>query len=95
VGSEPLGASVPLEGLDAPWAGVTAGRSQVRVFSGYAGWGPGQLDDEVAAGAWWVLEAQPDDPFCSDPERLWKAVLRRQGGELALVSAYPRDPRWN
>jgi putative transcriptional regulator len=63
----------------------------VRVFSGYAGWSPGQLDDELAAGAWWVVEAEPDDVFTADPLGLWARVLRRAGGWLALFAHYPVD----
>jgi putative transcriptional regulator len=67
----------------------------VRVFAGYAGWAAGQLEGEIAAGAWWAVDALPDDPFSDDPETLWKRVLRRQGGSLALVASYPRDPMMN
>ena len=44
---------------------------------------------------WYVLPAEPSDAFCPDPERLWPAVLRRQGGELAYVATYPDDPGLN
>jgi putative transcriptional regulator len=68
---------------------------QVRVFAGYAGWAPGQLESEVEEGAWWVLEALPHDCFSSQPELLWRQVLRRQGPPLALVATYPEDPALN
>jgi putative transcriptional regulator len=67
----------------------------MRVYAGYAGWGPGQLDAEVAEGAWYVVAGAPDDVFCSRPEVLWRDVLRRQGGDLALVSTFPPDPTLN
>lgn len=63
----------------------------VRVFRGYAGWGAGQLDGEIAAGAWIVLDAEPDDPFSNDPDDLWRTVLRRQGGRLAWLAGAPDD----
>ena len=69
--------------------------AQVRVFSGYAGWGPGQLEDEIAEGAWYLLDADPDDALCTEPGGLWGAVLRRQGGSLALVASFPADPNLN
>ncbi len=67
----------------------------VRLFSGYAGWGPGQLEAEVAEGSWFVVGAEAPDPVSADPEGLWRRVLRRQGGSLAVVSGYPPDPGVN
>ncbi len=67
----------------------------IRVFAGYAGWGPGQLEGEVDAGAWFVVSAEAADALAADPEALWKRVLRRQGGQLALVAAFPNDPNLN
>jgi putative transcriptional regulator len=74
---------------------LQASFSQVRVFAGYAGWGAGQLEAEIGTGAWWILDAQAEDAFSDEPEDLWKQVLRRQGGSLALVAAYPDDPVLN
>ncbi|MFN2539628.1 MAG: YqgE/AlgH family protein [Mycobacteriales bacterium] len=68
---------------------------EVRVFAGYAGWSPGQLEAEVAEGAWWVLDALPSDCFTAEPERLWSTVLRRQGMPLALAASYPPDVALN
>jgi putative transcriptional regulator len=67
----------------------------LRIFAGYAGWAADQLEAEIAAGSWWVLEALDDDVFSSEPNLLWKQVLRRQGYPLQLVSAYPPDPSLN
>lgn len=63
----------------------------VRVFAGYSGWAPGQLDDEVAMGGWLVVAMEADDVFCGDPDVLWQRVLRRQGGEVAWLSLHPDD----
>ena len=65
------------------------------MFAGYAGWGAGQLEEELAADAWWAIEAAEEDVFSEDPSQLWKRVLRRQGGALAITSAYPPDPSLN
>jgi len=81
--------------LDMEPEGLHALFSHLRVFAGYAGWSAGQLEAELDAGAWWILDAQPDDPFCDEPDDLWKRVLRRQRGSLALVAAYPDDPMLN
>ena len=67
----------------------------LRVFAGYAGWAPGQLEAEIAEGAWYVVDALPGDPFLAEPEALWRAVLRRQGWPLAAVALAPRDPTMN
>ncbi len=64
----------------------------VRLFAGYAGWGPGQLEGELQAGAWWVVDAEPEDAFTLEPGDLWKQVLRRQPRPLKYVSWYPEDP---
>ncbi len=62
----------------------------VRIYSGYAGWGAGQLEAEIVEGSWYVVPAAPDDPF-DRPEGQWARVLRRQHGYLALVSTFPDD----
>jgi putative transcriptional regulator len=69
--------------------------SGLRVFSGYAGWGEGQLEAELAEESWYVVEALPGDVLCSDPDQLWRAVLRRQPGEMAYLATYPDDPTMN
>jgi putative transcriptional regulator len=81
--------------LDAPPELVVPALEGLRIFAGYAGWGPGQLEAEIAEGAWWVLDAEPGDAFADEPERLWRDVLRRQGGSLALLATYPDDPSHN
>ena len=52
-------------------------------------------DGEIDEGAWYVLRGEPADAFAADPGRLWRTVLRRQGGELAMVATYPDDPNAN
>lgn len=64
----------------------------VRVFAGYAGWSPGQLEAEITEGGWFVVDAEPDDVFAEDPEELWRTVLHRQGGVFITV---PEDPSLN
>jgi putative transcriptional regulator len=86
---------IGLVDLDTPPQLLAGGIASFRVFAGYAGWGPGQLQSEIDEGAWYVLHADPADPFVPEPERLWQAVLRRAGGSLALVATYPEDPSLN
>lgn len=69
--------------------------TRARVFAGYAGWGAGQLESELAEDSWIVERAQPNDVFTSDPDGLWSAVLRRKGGPFAILASMPVDPRVN
>lgn len=68
---------------------------QLRIFSGYAGWAAGQLQGELREQAWFVVEAEPGDPFSEDSEGLWQRVLRRQPGNLAMFANFPADPGLN
>ncbi len=68
---------------------------EVRVFAGYAGWAPGQLEGEIEQGAWTSVEALPEDVFTDDPDGLWHRVLARQPGRLRLLAGFPADPSVN
>jgi putative transcriptional regulator len=68
---------------------------RARVFVGYSGWGPGQLENELDEQAWILAEATTDDVFAQDAERLWTRVLRRLGGAYAVLALMPDDPRVN
>ena len=76
-------------------ADVIDGAGRIRVFAGYAGWGPGQLESEIERDDWILEPARPDDVFAADPEALWASVLERKGGEYALVARMPDDPSLN
>ena len=86
---------IGLVDLEAPPELLAGGITSLRVFAGYAGWGPGQLQAEIEEGAWYVLPGEPTDVFLAEPERLWPEVLRRQGGDFAIVATYPDDPLLN
>ena len=97
-GAQPIPGAVARLGLvdlEAPPELLAGGITSLRVFAGYAGWGPGQLQAEIEEGAWYVLAGEPTDAFLAEPERLWPEVLRRQGGEFAIVATYPDDPLLN
>jgi putative transcriptional regulator len=81
--------------LDSDPAVLAGSLRELRVFAGYAGWSRGQLEAEVAEGAWYVVESLPLDAFDSDPDQLWSAVLRRQPWPMSLVATCPADPRLN
>lgn len=63
----------------------------LRVFAGYAGWSPGQLDEEIDRGDWIVVPALPEDVLAPPDTDLWGHTLRRQGMPLALLATYPLD----
>jgi len=65
------------------------GVEAVRLFSGYAGWSPGQLEAEVERGGWLILPGLLDDAFTPDPDGLWRSVLLRSGGRVALYANAP------
>src|SRR3954451_17444495 len=65
---------------------------RARVFAGYAGWGPGQLESELERDDWIVVEADPEDVFDADAGSLWSRVLDRQGGRMRLLARMPVDP---
>ncbi|MEV5377956.1 hypothetical protein B7P34_16785 [Streptosporangium nondiastaticum] len=99
-GDGPLGwrrvhGAIGLVDLEAPPELLAAALGSLRIFAGYAGWGPGQLEDELVEGAWYVVESEPGDVSSPDPSQLWRAVLRRQRNELAMVATYPDDPSLN
>jgi len=74
---------------------ISAPVDQVRVFAGYAGWGAGQLEAEIAQGAWFVVDGFPEDAMSDAPDHRWRAVLRRQSGRLKLFANYPVDVSMN
>jgi len=91
----PLFGGLGLVQLDDAAAGPRVGVDRLRVFAGHAGWTSGQLEAEVAAGGWIVVDAEADDAFAADPVDLWRRVLARQPGRLAWFANCPPDPRVN
>jgi putative transcriptional regulator len=81
--------------LEAPPELLAAELGSLRIFAGYSGWAPGQLEKELRDGAWYVVESEPGDVSAPDPERMWRSVLRRQRNELSMVATYPDDPSLN
>jgi putative transcriptional regulator len=99
------------EGLDPEWHPVLGevglvdltldpndlgGVIAARVYSGYAGWGAGQLEWELSErSSWFVVDAEIDDVFSEDPAGLWRSVLARQEGHLSWIADFPLDPATN
>lgn len=72
-----------------------AGITGLRIFAGYSGWSPGQLEAEMAMDGWFVLDAEPDDLFAETAEELWRRVLARQSGPVRRFASFPEDPSVN
>lgn len=85
----------PVRLVDVSAAPPVGELAEVRVFAGYAGWAPGQLEDEIGQGAWTSVPALAQDVFTRQPERLWAQVLARQPGRLRLLAGFPEDPSLN
>jgi putative transcriptional regulator len=66
---------------------------RARVFIGHAGWGPGQLDEELANDAWIVADLEPEDVFAVGD--LWAEAVARRGGDFRLLATMPDDPSLN
>ncbi|MFZ0217913.1 MAG: YqgE/AlgH family protein [Candidatus Dormiibacterota bacterium] len=84
-------AGIGIVDLDSTPVMVATRVDRLRIFAGYAGWGPGQLETEIQSGGWYVLSPEARDPFTSRPTDLWRDVLRRQGGQLATLSTMPDE----
>jgi putative transcriptional regulator len=90
-GWEPLVDRIGTVDLGRAPADVAPEVEAIRVFAGYAAWGPGQLDGELALDGWYVVDTEPGDLLSDDPGTLWRRVLRRQGGDLAIAANFPLD----
>jgi putative AlgH/UPF0301 family transcriptional regulator len=87
---------VHLVDLDSDASALVGHIDGLRVFAGYAGWSPGQLAGEIAEGAWACVPGCAEDVLSgvSGPE-LWREVMGRQTGRLAVLSTAPADPGAN
>lgn len=68
---------------------------RARVFAGFSGWGPGQLEAEMGVDTWIIDPAREDDVFTDAPDLLWSRVLERKGPEYRQMSRTPYDPSMN
>jgi putative transcriptional regulator len=95
VGMRHLTSDLCLLDLDTDPDDVLPRLEGLRVFAGYAGWAPEQLEDEIDEGSWFVLPTAPGDVFAGQAATLWSDILRRQSGDLRLLATYPADPSLN
>ena len=62
---------------------------RARVLAGYAGWGPGQLDDELAQSAWLMADVDVDLVFDIDASVMWETAIRRLGADPSMLQSSP------
>lgn len=74
--------------------GLDLGR-RIKMFAGYAGWSPGQLEDEMERNAWVTYPASVELVFDSEPVNLWKDIMGRKGWKYRLMAQGPEDPSVN
>ena len=68
---------------------------QLKVFAGYAGWSPGQLDEELKRGSWLTHPASLELVFADNVSSLWSQIVRQKGWQYRLLSEQPEDLNWN
>jgi putative transcriptional regulator len=86
---QPVSDGVAVVDLRADPLALIGDLDDFRLFVGYAGWGKGQLEAEIAEGGWFVVDAQPEDVFAATTDELWVTVLARQGGLFRTISENP------
>jgi putative transcriptional regulator len=70
-----------------------ASSEELRFYVGYAGWGPGQLEAEMDAGAWRVIRGGADTVFATKPDSLWNRVMRNLDVTFARSFPLPSPAR--
>jgi putative transcriptional regulator len=68
---------------------------RLKIFAGYAGWSPGQLEDEMKRDTWMTHPASLELVFHPNPEQLWPEILKEKGWKYKLIAESPEDPSWN
>lgn len=95
VGRVPGNAAVATIDLDGDPAIAAAWIKRLRLFRGYSGWGPRQLDGEINAGAWFTVDAHLDDIFDAEAATLGERIFRRQTGTMQWFANAPTEPNVN
>lgn len=70
-------------------------QDNILFFVGYSGWGPGQLEGELAEKSWIVAPHNVDFVFGDNQDQLWQNLLRSMGKKFQVLSNYPTDPSLN
>lgn len=95
LGTELLFGGIGLLDLDTPAPLIVPKLGAFRIFVGYSGWGPGQLEDEIQRGAWHVVPREPRDPFREHTDQMWRQVLLRQRSPVSFLATFTDTPELN
>ena len=68
---------------------------RVRLFMGYSGWSPGQLELELTTGSWLPAPGSTERVFQRETATLWREVIRALGPDFAAAADQPPEPEWN
>jgi len=68
---------------------------RIKIFAGYSGWSPGQLEDELNRDSWLTYPATVELVFHTPPEQLWKEIMKHLGWQQQLFADSPEDLSWN
>ena len=91
-GLRPVTDHLAIVDLDGEATDLDAAVDGVRIFAGYAGWGAGQLEGEIAGGDWYVVPALPPDAFRADPTRPLARRDASAAGRARLARQQARRP---
>jgi putative transcriptional regulator len=85
-----------IEYLTGEWAALPEKqRPVVRIYAGYSGWGPGQLESELKRESWVVLKATQQVVFDPDPQATWAEALARKGPLYQIILQTGFKPSMN
>ncbi len=90
-GIAPVAGPVCLVDVDADPAELAPSLQGIRIYGGHSGWSPGQLEDEIDEGSWYVVQGRADDILTGPTADLWFSVLRRQPFPLKWQAWQPVD----
>ena len=69
--------------------------NDIRLFVGYSGWSPGQLERELKEGSWLIADVSQEVIFDTEPEQVWKRAIESLGNKYSYLQHMPTDPGLN
>ncbi len=68
---------------------------KIRFFAGYSGWGAGQLESEMKRNSWAITQTSGENIFLSEPDKLWKNLVKKLGHDYFMWQKFPKNPSFN